>query len=116
MVNKCIIPSVISFENQLLDVITKKAAIGVNYDVEKAYVEKISALVKGVSDDVVKMETALKEARLHTCAYEQAVHMKNNSLAVLSKMRNKVDDLERIVSKKCWPYPSYRDLLYSVKY
>ena len=116
MVNKCIVPSVIAFENQLLDVITKKSEIGVDYSVEKSFVEKITALIKGVTEDVTALESALANTRKLDGAFEQASCMREKVVYTLENMRKKVDDLERIVAKKSWPYPSYRDLLYSVKY
>lgn len=116
MVNKCVIPSVIAFENELLSVVTKKAEMKIDNSIEKSLVEKITELVKGVMKDMSDLSKSVEADHNIEDEYKRAEYIRDNVVRILESMRVKIDDLERVVAKKYWPYPSYRDLLYSVKY
>ena len=48
-------------------------------------------------------------------AYVAAHYYKYTVFATMEALRSAVDELETITDSKYWPYPSYTDLLFSVK-
>ena len=48
-------------------------------------------------------------------AYEAAHYYRYTVFEIMGKLRRAVDELETITAKEDWPYPSYTELLFSVK-
>ena len=46
---------------------------------------------------------------------ELAKYYKDAVFAAMNELRIGVDELETLTDSKIWPYPSYGDLLFSVK-
>ena len=61
------------------------------------------------------LEDALREATEISGSLDQARFYKDAVLAAMAQLRTVVDTLETHTAADVWPYPSYGDLLYSVK-
>ena len=48
-------------------------------------------------------------------AYEAARYYKYTVFSIMDALRAAVDSLETITAANRWPYPSYTDLLFSIK-
>ena len=48
-------------------------------------------------------------------AYEAAHYYRYTVFAIMGRLRAAVDELETITAAEDWPYPSYTELLFSVK-
>ena len=48
-------------------------------------------------------------------AYEAAHYYRYTVFEIMTRLREAVDGLEAITAAEAWPYPSYTDLLFSVK-
>ena len=48
-------------------------------------------------------------------AYEAAHYYKYTIFAAMDELRKTVDELETMTAAEYWPYPSYTDLLFSIK-
>ena len=92
-------------------------------DIREAGVEPIAEerLLKFVTDRNVKLFDAinnLREAILGTRhsanALENAQYERYIIIPAMSKVREIADDLESLVDKKSWPFPTYDDLLFNV--
>lgn len=60
------------------------------------------------------MEKAVKDAEgLDTL--HRARHYRHNVLPAMESLRNAVDSMEALCDKKCWPYPSIGEIIFSVK-
>ena len=46
---------------------------------------------------------------------EQAVYYKDHVLSAMNELRTLVDECETMTSSRYWPYPTYGELLFSVK-
>ncbi len=115
MVRRNILGAGLSFESKLAELIIKKNDVGIEAETEKKLLERTSGLIRAIYDRLEKLEAAVageKEidsvpelARYHEYTIHEAMH----------SLREAVDELESIVSRDLWPYPTYGDLLYSVR-
>ena len=72
-----------------------------------------------ISDALHKKETELFDL---LCAAEdikdllkKAIHYKELILTKMGEIRELIDEMELLVSRKHWPFPTYGDLLFSVR-
>ncbi len=113
MLTKHIIPSVISYQNEVAKLAKRK---GEKFDtaMEDYLLSKISKL----SSAMIKKFTNLEEAMLKTGEYSDALELATYYNEVvftkMSELRLIVDELETLVSKKHWSLPTYAEILYSV--
>ena len=116
MVKRDIYPAVTRYSGEVAGVITaKKAALP---DLDCADEEDLLRRLSRLSAEMVRQCKALEsalEAAPTGSAYVAAHYYKYTVFATMEKLRAAVDELETITDSKYWPYPSYTDLLFSVK-
>jgi len=115
MVKGEIIPAVIDYQNDLAELLKRKASFSdIDPTLEQHFLHKIS----GVSACLLKKLTALESTVLASKdegdILAQAVFYRDKVFAAMSELRLLVDELETLVAKKHWPFPNYGKLLYSV--
>lgn len=116
MINKEIIPAASRYLNQLSQEVVNKRSVIVDLpcEFETSLISKISALC----DKLYLKTTELSKAVLKyendevTDVKIKANYYKDNILTLMQDIRGITDELETMVSKDCWPFPSYSDLLY----
>ena len=115
MAKREIYPAVNGYATELCDAICAKRAVSekmiVSADV--ALAEKLSLLIDGLSASVEKLEKDLLEMPEELLpASKKMAHV---IVPDMDAVRTIVDELERICSSEYWPYPTYYDIMYSVK-
>ncbi len=114
MLKNYVVPACFKYEKQLCDLAESKMRILAHADKEKSYLKTVSDKTSGLIDAIVDLEKLLEEASpLHV--YEKAKFYRDNVLPVMDTARSLSDGLESIFPKDLWPFPSYTDILYSVK-
>ncbi len=116
MVNRDILPAVSAFSAKLCRNAEAKAAVtGVACGYEKARCREISRL----TDEIYAIASTLGEAIHHAGAgedsLERAMRYKDDVLGAMNALRSACDAAEAMTPKAEWPYPSYTDILFSVK-
>lgn len=116
MVKRDIYPAVSRYTGEVAGTITaKKAALP---DLDCANEEDLLRRLSTLSAEMVRrcksLESALDIAPMDS-AYVAAHYYKYTVFATMEALRAVVDELETITDSKYWPYPSYTDLLFSVK-
>ena len=116
MVDKQILPAVIAFTKSITDAALAKKALSATIDTntETALVEKLSSLATCLYTKKDELEKALNHARAIDDTTEQAIAFKEHVLSAMNELRAVSDELETIVSKESWPFPTYNDLLYKI--
>ena len=117
MVRCDILPAVLSFEKQLADVILAKRAVSgfLSCSPEQALLERISSLTEEMSRCCAQLEEAAEGIEISgEDPAKSAMFCKNTVLPLARELREVTDTLETLISKDCWPYPSYGRLLYRV--
>jgi len=116
MVNKYVIPAVVSYQNELAELILNKKAVnpGIDTSLEENRLSRISQLSAELGKRLDRLceQTSEVSGISDTLALAQAYREK--VFAAMNDLREVVDELELIVSRKHWTLPTYTDILYSV--
>ncbi len=117
MVRKDILPAMSDFSCELADGAAKKAAFMPEADCtyEKETVKSVSALIGAAFRAVRKLEEDLLSSKSIEDFTELADFYKTKILDDMRVLRISVDEIETIAPKEKWPYPSYGELLFSVR-
>ena len=117
MARKDILPAMSSFCCELADGAAKKAAFMPEADstYEKETVKSVSALMGAAYRAVRKLEDDLLSSKSIESFAELADFYKSTILDDMRTLRISVDEIETIAPKEKWPYPSYGELLFSVR-
>ncbi|MBQ7792266.1 MAG: glutamine synthetase type III, partial [Clostridia bacterium] len=114
MVRREILPACSRFANDLCVSIQNKAAtVGAGaYEMDIA--KKVTALTDELYLTVNRLADNLEGVKTITDGKEIAQYYCDNVLSVMNEARELADNLEMVVGKEYWPYPSYGELLFSV--
>jgi len=82
---------------------------------ERDTVLRLSEISAGLHKKVTELYDALIEAGEKQDVFEKAGFFKDAVLTKMEELRKLTDELELIVSRKHWPFPTYGDLLFSVR-
>ena len=82
---------------------------------EKETVKSVSALMGAAYRAVRKLEDDLLSSKSIESFTELADFYKTKILDDMRVLRISVDEIETIAPKENWPYPSYGELLFSVR-
>ncbi len=116
MVKKGIIPACVSYQNEVLQLLNSKKACGSSFDctLEEQLVDKLSRLSSRLVKKLEELENTLLESKSQSDALSVARFYRDKVFVAMSELRLIVDELETVVAKKYWPYPTYAEILYSV--
>ena len=116
MVKRNIFPAVSRFSGDTAKAVATKKAVLADLDCsdDEALLRKLSALSVEMMRQTAALEDALAAPHGKN-AYEAAHYYRYTVFEIMGKLRASVDALEAITSRDCWPYPSYTELLFSVK-
>ncbi len=109
-----IFPAVSSYAAQLAANAEAKGAYA-SCMAEKKLMEKISVLTDSFYDNLEKLESSLAGAEAIADSKDAAFYYKDTVLAAMEALRADADALEQLTAADFWPYPSYGDLLFSIK-
>ena len=117
MAKRDILPAVSAYSEELARTAkTKKSVLpGADCTYEEKSLEKLSALSGAMFVKTDTLEEALAKAGGLEDVTEEAMYYKDSVIPAMAALRADADALETITAKKYWPYPSYGDLLFSVK-
>ena len=116
MTEREIIPAAINYQKTLAKTVNAKLAAGVSSKAETAILKKTAKLTDDAYVKQEKLADYLSEAEKIADGYESAVFHKEKIKTQMEDLRRTCDELECNVSRKEWPFPTYVDILSSVKY
>ncbi len=114
MASKQIIPAVIKYTKALADTVVAVKAAGVDAEVQKEELITVTAKLAEVQKALSKLKEAVTEASSIGEAKKQAFFSKDVVKSAMDALRAPADELEMIVDKTVWPFPTYGDLLFEV--
>lgn len=116
MAKRDIIPAVSDFIADLCQNVAAKQAVceDIPYRTEKKLIARLSELNDLTSEAVEKLENDLKNVDKQNVK-EASQAMAHVVIPDMEEVRKYVDEMETLTSSDYWPYPSYFDILYSVK-
>ena len=115
MVHQDIIPAVISYEKEIARTLESKTAVGLNSGFERKLLETISDTGSNAVARLEELEEAINGFTPSADPIACAKFYYENVDARMIELRKAIDKLETVIAKKYWPYPSYGEMLYSVK-
>jgi glutamine synthetase len=115
MAKSDITPACIDYQNDLSKLLERKKACG-SFDtsLEEYLLNKIAKLSSCMLQKISTLENALMESKEESDVLVQANFYRDKIITVMQELRIIVDELETLVAKKHWPYPTYGQILYSV--
>lgn len=116
MAKKSIIPAVCSYSKSLTETALNKKSLCSDIDcsVELNIIKKISSLNACLLKKLDELDSSLLESKNYTEVKENAEFYKDTVKVKMQEVRAIADELETIVGKEYWPFPSYADLLFSI--
>ena len=116
MAKKDILPACLAYERALAETAAAKKAIGLSVEssAEAALLKKIDSLCTELTERIASTEALREKAKGISELIPKARFVCDEVHASMSALRAVADELEDIVAAEYWPFPTYRDLLFSV--
>ena len=117
MTKKDIMAAACKYEYAIAKTINEKSATGIvgSSKAEKKKLETAAELVELMSERLEKLEADVEKGATFTDAYENAKYHREVIFESMNSLREVIDKLEVLVPSDMWPYPTYGEILYSVK-
>jgi glutamine synthetase len=115
MVKGEIIPACIGYQNELASLLKQKKACG-EYDtsLETHLLEIIAKRSASLLKKLAALENAISESKEEKAILAQASFYRDEVFTAIFELRLVVDELETLIARKYWPFPTYAELLHSV--
>ena len=114
MTKREIIPACITSVNELAKTIKLKREIGVSSETESKILEKTTTLLDATYQAELKLEEVSYQVKKEKDIITKSTKYHDEVLNAMTELRKPVDELEKLVPKKYWPFPAYSEILYSV--
>ncbi len=117
MARKEITPAIIKYEHLLLSEIKLKESSGaLSAKLESGVLRRVAELSEKFADGADELENALSSWNAGGSNLEKATYCRDKLLPLMETVRKYADETELLLGKEYRPFPSYEDILYSVKY
>lgn len=116
MAGKQIIPAVIRYTTQIAASLTavKNACPEADTSVQAELLVKTSELLSDMKKALCALSEVTAESAALKSAKDRAHAYRENVVPAMDALRKPADELEMIVDKSMWPFPSYGDLMFEV--
>ena len=110
MTKKDIMGAALEYQYTLAEVFNAKQATGVavTAKTEEKMLAKAASLTEALAERLDKLEESAD-------ALEIAKYYREVIFSDMSSLREVIDDLEVVIPSDIWPYPTYGEMLYSIK-
>ncbi len=114
IVKKEIVASSFAYQGELMTLLSSKTANGIDAEAERNTVNKLTSLTTSLLEGVDTLEDAVVDAKNVDDTLRLAQYFENTVFAKTNELRPLVDELETLIPKKYWNFPTYAEILYSV--
>lgn len=117
LVKKDILPAVLSFQSHILEERIRKVSSGLNLSTvpEDALLKSLACLTDFLYKHLQKLEEDTEESKTLVGTLTCARFARDTLFEDMASLRGVVDSLESLVARDFWPFPTYAEILYSVK-
>jgi glutamine synthetase len=117
MVKKDILPAVTAYINDLTQTALNKKALSasISYETEETLVTKLSSLTACMYKKVEALDEAVVNHTESEDIAETGRYYLEVVFAAMQELRAVADEIETIVGRKYWPYPTYSDILFNLQ-
>ena len=112
-----IAPAVDAYTMELAKTIAAKKAVDdtLTCNYESSLVKKLSKFTDRIAIKTEELENALVELHNAEGIISEANMIRDVVLVKMGELRLACDEAETVTAKKYWPFPTYGDLLFSVR-
>ncbi|MCR5107736.1 MAG: glutamine synthetase III [Lachnospiraceae bacterium] len=112
-----ILPAIECYADKLSKTVSDKLAIseGLACSYEKTVISRLSVLADQIYDRSMELEKAILKLSDAEDIIGESAMIRDTLLSKMGELRASADEAETIVSSECWPFPSYGDMLFSVR-
>ncbi|MBO5336314.1 MAG: glutamine synthetase III [Lachnospiraceae bacterium] len=114
MANKQIIPAVMRFSKALADTTIAINTAGGDATVSAELLKTVTGKLTETKNALEKLIEVEEIASAMPRGKEQAFYYYNSVMTAMNELRKPADELEKLVDKEYWPFPTYADLLFEV--
>ena len=115
MAKNQIYPAAIEYLNKIATTAKSLEKINIENDYLCDDVSKLSSLLKEMKDIFNKLSDNIDMVHdCKDCTYEKAKAWRDKVIPLMNELRKIVDMIETRVDIKCWPIPTYADLLFGI--
>lgn len=112
-----ILPAVEAYTMELAKTAAAKKAVDASLacGYESGLIGKLSGLTDRIAMKTAELETSLERLKQAADIISESNAIRDTVLVKMGGLRAACDEAETITAKKYWPFPTYDDLLFSVK-
>ena len=116
MVRKNYLPAIEGYLYNLAKTtsLMKSVSGNVKCNYEITTMERLSELTDTILERVQKLEEVLQSLKGYDTILKTSEAVRDELIPAMESLRKSVDEAEMLSSEKCWPFPSYGKLLFSV--
>ena len=114
MAGKQIVPAAVKYSKSLADTVNAVKTAGVDASVQVELLKEVSGKLTKIQTALEALRKAEKEATAIEDAKQQAFFYKDTVKEIMAQLRQPADELEMIVDKEMWPFPTYGELMFEV--
>ncbi len=114
MANKQMIPAVVKFAKALADTTVTVKMAGGDASVSKSLLKEVTAKLTAMKKAAERLQKVEDAGAQMARGKEQAFYYRNKVVTAMNELRLPADELEKMVDKEFWPFPTYSDLLFEV--
>ena len=117
MTRREILPAVERYTKELSDTLAAKLAVipGLPSRYETGAITKLSTLADQIDAQAGELEQAVLHLKTITSVTESAFYIRDAILSRMAALRVVCDEAETVTDERCWPFPTYGDLLFGVR-
>ena len=114
MINKDILPSVIGYKRELAESVIASNQIGLDSTLEMQLADEINHKLMALNTAHKSLIEAIESADKIGDWENRSYYIRDGLIPAMDKARTAVDELEVIVGREHWCYPTYSELLFSI--
>ncbi len=114
MAKQEILPACIKYATKLAKGVGAKEAIGIDVPNEKESCKSLTEKTEKLIEKITALDEIKENIPVGESAFSVAEYYKDKVLPAMNELREVADDLETVVAKEYWPFPTYTELLYNV--
>ncbi len=111
---KQIIPAVVSYTTELANSFLAVSEAGCDASAQKELLDEVSTRLRATKTALTNLQNVTANAAAMKSGRDQAVYYRDSVTTAMAALRTPADELEMLVDKDYWPFPSYGDLLFEV--
>ncbi len=117
MARRQILPAVTCYGDKLAETVAAKKAVagGLACSYETTVITRLSVLADQIYERSEELQKAICKLGDAEDVIAESVAIRDMLLPKMAELRAAADEAETLVSSECWPFPSYGDLLFSVR-